>query len=159
MERPKVKPSITSEEWHAYFRRWSTYRTGSDIGDDIASSQLLECATEDLKDIVLRAHPTFTTKPIDEAVNLLQSLAVVPTALGVLRSELSAMYQGADESFRTFAAKVQGKAETCEFVTAFSGRCTNADCNAQYTGQTYYTDEVIRDVLLNGIADTDIVKP
>ena len=89
---------------------------------------------------------TFTTKPFDEAVNLLRSLAVVPTALDVLRSELSAMYQGADESFRTFAAKVQGKAETCEFITAFSGRCTNADCNAQYTGQTYYTVEVTRDV-------------
>ena len=82
LERPKVKPNISSEEWNAYFRRWSTYRTGSDIGDDIASSQLLECATEDLKDIVLRAHPTFTSKPIAEAVTLLRSLAVVPTALG-----------------------------------------------------------------------------
>ena len=156
LERPKVKAGITSEEWNAYFRRWSTYRTGSDIGDDIASSQLLECATEDLKDIVLRAHPTFTSKNIDEAVKLLRSLAVVPTALGVIRSELSSMYQGADESFRTFAAKVQGKAETCEFITAFSGKCSDPDCGRDYTGETYYTDEVIRDVLLNGVADTDI---
>ena len=72
LERPKVKPSITSEEWNAYFRRWSTYRTGSDIGDDIASSQLLECATEDLKDIVLRAHLTFMNKPIDETIDPLR---------------------------------------------------------------------------------------
>ena len=71
LERPKVKPGITSEEWNAYFRRWSTYCTGSDIGNDIASSQLLECATKDLKDIVLRAHPTFTSKDINEAVKLL----------------------------------------------------------------------------------------
>ena len=80
----------------------------------------------------------------------------MPIALGVLRSELSAMYQGADESFRTFAARVQGKAETCEYVTTYTGHCANEGCNAEYTGQTYYTDEMIRDVLLDGIADTDI---
>ena len=156
LDRPTLKANITCEEWNAFSRRWTTFRTGSDIGNEIASSQLLECATEDLQDIVLRAHPTFSTKPIDEATGLLKSLCVVPIALGVLRSQLSAMHQGADESFRTFAARVQGKAETCEYVTTYTGQCTNAECNQEYTGQTYYTDEMIRDVLLDGIADTDI---
>ena len=94
LERPKVKPNISSEEWNAFSRRWATYRDGSNIGDDIASSQLLECATEDLKDIVLRAYPSFTSKDIDEALKILKSLAVVPIALGVIRSELNAMRQG-----------------------------------------------------------------
>ena len=64
------------------------------------------------------------------------------------------MVQGADEQFRTFAARVQGKAETCEFKTSFRAPCNN--CDIMINGETYYTDERIRDVLLNGIADIDI---
>ena len=64
------------------------------------------------------------------------------------------MIQQSDEPFRTFAARVQGKAETCEFKTTYNGTCSG--CQAPYTGETYYTNERIRDVLLNGIADLDI---
>ena len=81
---------------------------------------------------------------------------MVPVALGVLRAELSAMTQDPDHPFRNFAATVQGKAETCEFTTEYSGTCTAAGCNERYHGKTYYTDERIRDVLLTGIADVDI---
>ena len=52
---------------------------------------------------------------------VLRSLAVIPVALGVLRSELDAMIQDPDQTFRAFAAKVQGKAETCEFKTTCKG--------------------------------------
>ena len=104
--RPKVKPSITGEEWNAFTRRWSTYRTGSGINDAAAPSQLLECTTEELGDIILRAYPDFTDRPIAEALRLLKSLAIVPIALGVLRSQLSQMVQGPDEAFRTYTARV-----------------------------------------------------
>ena len=54
----------------------------------------------------------------------------------------------------TFAARVQGKAETFEFKTTFYE--TSSNCNTAINGVIYYTDEVIRDVLLNGITDMDI---
>ena len=41
------------------------------------------CCSNDLGDTVLRAHPNFTTKSIDEALALLKTIAVVPVALGV----------------------------------------------------------------------------
>ena len=64
------------------------------------------------------------------------------------------MRQDPDEPFRTFSARVQGKAEVCEFKTSYNSNCSN--CDAPVAGEVYYTDEVIRDVLLNGIADSDI---
>ena len=152
--RPTIKLNSSPEDWNAFTRRWAMYKAGSNISDNDAPGQLLECTSEDLGNIVLRAHPNFTSKPLDEVITLLRSLAVVPIALGVLRSELSAMVQDPDEPFRTFAARVQGKAETCEFTTSFSGAC--AECSTPYDGSTYYTDDRIRDVLLNGIADVDI---
>ena len=64
------------------------------------------------------------------------------------------MRQDPGEPLRTFAARVQGKAETCEFKTTFNGHCSN--CQTAMSGEVYYTEEVIRDILLNGIADLDI---
>ena len=154
--RPTIKLNSTNEEWNAFFRRWETYRTGSNIPDDSASAQLLECTSPELGDIVLRAYPNFTTMTIGEAIPLLKSLAVVPVALGVLRSELNAMQQDPDETFRTFAARVQGKAETCEYRTKNTGTCSAVGCGTRYEGYTYYTDDRIRDTLLQGIADIDI---
>ena len=152
--RPTIKLGIINEEWNAFSRRWTHYRAGCNISDNDATTQLLECASEELCDMLLRAHPDFASKPIDAALKVMKSLAVVPVALGVLRSELWAIHQDADEPFRKFAARVQGKAEVCEFVTQYSGKC--GQCEAEYSGTTYYVDEMIRDVLLDGIADIDI---
>ena len=73
--RPIIKLNCTNEEWNAFYRRWETYRTGSNIPDECASGQLLECTSTELGDIVLPAHPNFTRKPIEEAVALLKALA------------------------------------------------------------------------------------
>ena len=152
--RPRIQHNATGEDWNAFIRRWDTFQIGSGIQDATAPGQLLECASEQLGNVVLRAHPNFTTKNLHEAIATLKSIAVIPVALGVLRSDLASMQQHGDEPFRTFAARVQGKAETCEFKTTYDGTCMH--CNNTYNGEVYYTDEVIRDVLLNGVADIDI---
>jgi len=154
LERPRLQLNATTEEWNAFIRRWDTYRVGSGITDNIAPGQLLECASEQLKNILLRADPAFTSRPLADALKTIKSIAVIPVALGVLRSELAALRQDPDEPFRTFAARVQSKSETCEFRTTYNDVCGN--CQTAVSGDGYYTDEVIRDVLLNGIADTDI---
>ena len=53
--RPVIKLNCTNEEWNAFCRRWETYKTGSNISDERASGQLLECTSSELGDIVLRA--------------------------------------------------------------------------------------------------------
>ena len=55
------------------------------------------------------------------------------------------MSQDRDEPFRSFATKVRGKAETCTYSTTCS-------CNAIVD----FTDIIISDVLIAGIADLDI---
>lgn len=72
---------------------------------------------------------------------------MIPVATGVLRSELQQLRQGRDETFRAFTASVRGKAETCAFAT---------DCECGKSVD--YTHHAIRDVLLNGMHDTDILR-
>ncbi|PFX22693.1 hypothetical protein AWC38_SpisGene12774 [Stylophora pistillata] len=75
----------------------------------------------------------------------MRSLAVIPVATSVLRTELLQLHQERDQAFRAFAARVRGKAETCAF---------NATCECGTSVD--YTDHVIRDVLLNGLSNPDI---
>ena len=154
LERPKLQSNLSNEDWNAFSRRFETFRIGSSISDASASGQLLECASEQLANVVLRAHPEFTRMPLATALPAIKALAVIPVDIGVLRADLAAMTQDPDETFRTFAARVQGKAETCEFKTVYNTKCPT--CKVELSGDTYYTEEAIRDVLLNGIADLDI---
>ena len=141
LKRPKLALNSTNEDWNAFFRRWESFRLGSGIQGATASGQLLECTSEQLGNIVLRADSNFTTKPLNDALQMLKSVAVIPVALGVLRAEIFAMKQDPDETFRTFSARVQGKAEVCEFKTDFNATCNN--CNNAVTGDTYYTDDAM----------------
>ena len=75
----------------------------------------------------------------------METLSVVAVATGVIRAELVQMKQDRGETFRTFAARVRGKAETCSYTT----KCS---CNSTVN----FTDIIMRDVLIAGISDLDI---
>ena len=149
LNRPHIDVGVEQETWNTFVRRWEAFRSGSKISDDAASTQLFQCASEALGDILLKSDPGVTSRPVDEVLKAMQSFAVIPVAIGVRRAELMQLTQGADELFRTFAARVKGKAETCGFSTSVSCECSK-------TFTVDYTTETIRDVLLAGIHDMDI---
>ena len=99
----------------------------------------------DLGDRLLKVNPHITSEALSALLAAMRSLAVIPVATSVLRTELLQLYQERDQAFRAFAARVRGKAETCAF---------NATCECGTSVD--YTDHVIRDVLLNGLSDPDI---
>ena len=79
----------------------------------------------------------------------MKALAVIPVVGGVLRSEFLDMKQQRDQNFRSFVAKVRGKAETCAFMTQSS-------CPCGITNSVDYTDNIVRDVLIAGVYDVEI---
>ena len=111
--------------------------------------QLFQCASESLGDLILKADPDIQTKPVNDVMRVMQTFAVIPVAIGVRRAELMTMRQAPDELFRTFSARVKGKAETCLFTTS-------GVCKCEQVVKADYTTESVRDVLLAGIADLDI---
>jgi len=90
-------------------------------------------------------NPNIASESLSQLLTAMRSLAVIPVATCVLRTELLQLRQERDEAIRAFAARVRGKAATC----AFAAQC---ECGKSVN----YTDNAIRDVLLNGLADTDI---
>ena len=149
LERPRVECGISIEEWNIFQRRWTVFRNGSDISDSHVSTQLFQCASEGLGDAMLKVDPDVTTRDIDTVIASMKSLAVIPVAIGVLRAELLEMHQKRDESFRSFATRVRGKAETCNFVT-------KNDCTCGKRNTVDYTENTPGNVLVAGIYDVDI---
>jgi len=145
LDRPKIDVGASIEQWNLFTRKWELYRMGSGITDTAAPAQLFQCASEQLGDSILKSDSTIMNKPLADLVTAMKSLAVVPVATGVLRSYLLQLRQDRDEPFRTFAARVTGRAESC----AFKAKCP--------CGQNVdYTDYEIKDVLISGINDVDI---
>ena len=148
LERPKVDIGMTLEEWNIFKRRWDVFVSGSGLDPDASSSQLFQCACDELGDILLKTDPSIVSKPTSVVMAAMKSLAVIAVAIGVMRAELVRMQQESDESFRAFAARVRVKAETCAYIT----KCTSTTSLREVD----FTDSIIRDVLIAGIADLDI---
>ena len=149
LTRPTIDMGVDEETWNAFLRRWETFKLGSGISEDAAPTQLFQCTSEALGDLLLKADPRLTTRTTAEVIKAIKQLAVIPVSRGVIRAELFQMKQSSDEPVRTFAARVRGKAETCGFTTVVA-------CPCGETLNSDYTEEVIRDVLLAGLADLDI---
>ena len=149
LERPKVEAGISQEVWNNFVRRWDAFRIGSNISAEAAPIQLFQCADQELADVMLKTDRGITSRTVEEVLDAMRLLAVIPVARGTVRAELMQMVQSNDESFRTFAARVRGKAETCQYSV-------EAKCTCQKSFSVDYTDEAIRDVLLAGIASVDV---
>ena len=145
LERPIVDIGVNQEEWNVFQRRWDVFVQGSSLDPAACSTQLFQCAGETLGDSLLKSDPAIVTKSTVELLDAMKNLAVIAVATCVIRADLMSLKQDRDERFRTFAARVRGKAETCGYSTT----CTCARI-------VDFTDTIARDVLLSGIADTDI---
>jgi phosphoribosylformylglycinamidine (FGAM) synthase-like enzyme len=110
-------------------------------------SEALAIAADRRSDSILKAKPDAALDTLPQLLESMCSLAVIPIATGVLRTELLQLRQERDETFRAFTARVRGKAEMCAFATV-------CECGKSVD----YTNHAIRDVLLNGIYDTDICR-
>ena len=145
LDRPKIDVEVTNEQWNIFCRKWELYRNGSSIDANSAPAQLFQCAGEHLGDSLLKSDSDVMSIPLADLLAAMKSLAVIPVATGVLRSEVLQLQQERDETFRSFAARVRGKAEPC----GFKAKCKCGE-------DVDYTDYVIKDVLISGISDLDI---
>ena len=146
---PSIDAGVDQEVWQAFKLRWRQYCQASNIGEELQSLQLFDCASESLGNLLLKSNPNITDSPPDVVMMEMEKLAVIHLAKGVVRGELMRMSQGNDEPIRTFAAKVQGKAQTCGFMM-------HSQCKCGSTQPVDYTSEVIKDVILAGICDSEI---
>ena len=143
-EDPLKRPCFF-KAWNVFTSRWKMFLQGSGINEASATAHLFQYFSQSLVDSLLKSNAEIVSKPLQELLSAMRRLAVIPVATGVLRSDLMQMRQLRDEPFRAFAARVRGKADTY----AFTVDCT---CGLKVN----YINHMIRDTLLNCIADDEI---
>jgi hypothetical protein len=105
---------------------------------------------EVLGDYILKGHPDAVTSTEDNLITVIKQMAVIPVAISVRRADLLGIKQDHGENARAFYAKVKGKASTCSYTIG----CTGAACIQVID----FTNVMVKDVLISGLADEDIKK-
>ena len=147
-QRPTACQGMLEEDWNSFLLQWEIYKEGANLSAANSVKQLIYCCEQELLKFVLRADPSVRSKTEAQVLAVMKTLAVVPVAMGMRRSELLNMNQDSGELARAFASRVQGKAATCSFTT----KCTNTDCAVEVN----FTDVIVKYVLVNGLCDDEI---
>lgn len=147
VSRPTVRTGGTSEDWQYFIRRWTGYKTATQITGTDIRVQLLECCDDHLRRDLHRSNNNIEILDEANVLKAIRSLAVREENTMVSRVNLHKMRQDRDEPVRTYAARLAGQAEICKFTIK---------CSCTPTSDVNYTTDMIRDVLCRGLSDPDI---
>jgi len=148
LKRPVISAGGSSEEWSYFLIRWKDYIAATNITGASQILQLLECCDDELRrDVTRSAGGSLANQTEAEVLNTIKSLAIRVENPMVARTILSEMKQDHQEPIRSFSARVRGQASVCQFT---------APCSCGLSID--YSDHIIRDVLVQGVADPEIQR-
>lgn len=148
--RPSISRGSTDEEWQTFLKRWDLFKRGTEIPNGQLTTQLWQCCDDDLEVDLFRSIDNVMTVNEATLLNAIKRLAVISTAESVRKTELLSMRQDHGQPVRSFVAKVKGKAQVCSFTKT----CTASLCSQQID----FSDEIVKYVVISGIADEEIKK-
>ena len=148
IDRPKISEGSSEETWNSIISRWNMFTRGTQLTPDEKVQQLFQCCDDHLGNQILRSYPGIVEG--DEATLLaaIKTLAVVPVARVVRRTELLTLKQDHGEKTRKFLSRIQGKAMTC----AYKKKCTTITCATEID----FTDILVKDILIAGLVSSRI---
>ena len=150
IERPKITAGSSEEMWSTFNTRWAMFKRSTGLAGAECVQQLFHCCDEELGNAILKGHPDVVSRDEDYLRSKIRLMAVTPVAISVRRAELLSVKQDHGEAARSFYAKVRGKAATCSYSIACSGHgCTQVND---------FTDIMVKDVVISGLADEDVKK-
>ena len=151
LKPPTVGAGCNPDQWSAFTRQWGMYKTGMALTNDQRSTALFYCCEDDLKtDLMRDLQGDVATMCEADLLAAIKRLAVKDESVLVHRIKLSKMTQAPGIPIRTFLASLRGQASLCQYVAD----CKTAGCNHKYD----YSEEIIKDNLIRGIADPEILS-
>ena len=152
----KLKPPIisagsTPDQWSAFQRQWAMYKTGMAISNVMRATALFHCCDQDLMNDLMRDLQEDVSKMAElDLLAAIKRLAVKEESTLVHRIRLSKLTQAPGTPIRTFLATLRGQASLCKYTA----KCKQPNCDHTFD----YSDEIIRDNLIRGIADPEIMS-
>ena len=150
IDPPTLDVGATPEEWDAFKRQWSMFKTGTDIPPHQTPTALFYCCSSNLRlDIMRDLRNDVATMLENDLLAEIRRLAVREESVLVHRLRLGKMSQTPGMSIRTFLANLRGQAALCKFTA----KCQKEGCDHTFD----YSNEIIKDNLVRGISDPEIL--
>ena len=150
MKMPHISAGSSPDQWAAFLRRWSMYKVGMQVSKDTLATTLFDCCDDDLStDLMRDVQDDVASMSEDDLLKAIKRLAIKEESILVHRIRLGKMTQAPGIPIRTFLASLRGEAALCQYVA----KCKVEGCEHVYD----YSTEIIRDNLIRGIADPEIL--
>ena len=125
IDRPTMPKGSSEETWNTFLKRWDMFKPGTALDAGESVQQLFQCCEGELGDEILESYPNAVSGAEDTLVKVIKTIAVIPVAVSIWRSELLSIKQDHGESSRSFFAGINGKAAT----RAYTIDCSSETCN------------------------------
>ena len=139
---------MTEAKWQFILMQWEAYIAQTPASEEQKVHQLRAACDKDLLQRVYDCGNFPNLNSVNLLLQKMKELAVVKVHKVIHMVHLWRMTQEPSETIRAFAARVTGKADLCEMKVT----CPSANCSTKVP----YRDEVVMQVLLQGMADKDI---
>ena len=150
IDRPTINQGCTEEDWAAFSRRWDLFKSGTALHPSQVTPQLIACCETELESALFQDDPQVASKSADIVLASIKRLAVIGVALSARRAATLKTCQEPGEPIRNYVARLRGKAHVCNFTS--KGSCGNDACIADFT------DDMVKMIMINGLADEDVKK-
>ena len=154
LQLPKLSGQCSEARFDDFKKLWGFYRNSVDMPDGTVTSYLLNCLDDDVKKDVHAANADILNMTEDQVMAAIKEYAVQRRAISSLKMDLWRMTQDEGEGIRKFYARVKELAAQCQLTLP----CTEPTCRLRHAPYLSYCDEIVKQVVLSGIADRDIRK-
>ena len=131
---------------------WNNFKKCTGIKNEAYADQLFQCCERNLMKVLIRGQPNIVEEGETKLLEAIKNLAVIKIATSVWRTKLLSSKQAHGESFREFYSNVRAAAANCESKVKCQHQCCAENAKVDYTSN------VVKDVLIAGILDSDIRK-
>ena len=151
LDPPTIAAGCDPDQWSAFTRQWDMYKIGIRIADNVVPTALFYCCNSDLRtDIMRDLRQDVATMAEADLLAAIKRLAVKDESILVHRIKLNKMTQSPGTGIRTFLATLRGQASLCQYKAT----CNEPGCTHVFD----FSDEIIKDNLVRGIADPEIMS-
>ena len=153
VDRPELVQDISDEDWEAFEEEWRRFKrswyTRSTSQVEV-TDQLLQCCEQNLRRLLVKQDPEISSQPESDVLKAIREMAVIKIASSVRRTKLMLSRQDHGVNFREYYANTRAAAATCNYKI----RCRHECCTDK--DPIDYTQDVVKDIILAGMADSDI---
>ena len=154
LQPPKLDAQCSEARFDEFKVEWEFYKRSVEMPDGSGSSYLLLCLPEEVRKDVQAATNGAHTMTEGDLLATIKQYAVLQRAVSSMKMDLYGMKQDDGEPIRKFYAHVQTLARQCQLTVP----CPEVGCRNHTAPFISYADEIVKQVVLCGIADQDIKK-